>query len=368
MDTNPLAESLPYVELHPTNNCIFRCPWCTYLQFKDRERETLPLNSINHVLDLNPNFVLICGGGDPTSYSADWDGTRVDLAGLLAHIRKRLPNSKIQVGTHAGCKTLSRDLLKQLTEASHIGISLGAGYEASRGPSPGHANWDSGAFDRTLENIATIVQRRSEKGATTYVSSTFTRDNWTNLFVLAQALFEKLRQHPNGVHPCDLRVKFGATSIADDLRPHDPYYPSRLTPSDRHNWSLILQLAERLDSDFSKFLRTRTSLRKAPEDRIPSYGITRCGMVQNYVLAAADGHYYPCCVMAARRTCSLGTIADMTPAALARSRQEFRDSGTPPVCAEGCRVKSHTLMGGKAWGKMAEQTGGGDAEDCAPHP
>ncbi|MCK5057843.1 MAG: radical SAM protein [Candidatus Aminicenantes bacterium] len=347
MPENKFDEKVKYIELHPTNNCIFKCPWCTYLQFRERERETLDINIINKVIDLEPKFLLFCGGGDPSSYSTHLNGKRFGLAELISHIISILPEVKIQIGTHAGFPKRDANLLNCLVNADHVGISLDAAYEASRGPSPGHNNWDTEAFKRTLQNISQIVVARTEKKTSTYICSTFTKENWVNLFRIAQALFEKLKSETED--PSNLKVKFGCTSVADDSRSYDPYYPSRLGDSEKNNWGLLRRLIRNLNLDFSKFIGKKTNLYKPTKDKTTAYGITHCGMVENYVLAAADGHYYPCCVMAARRSCSLGNIADLDPHTLAEKRYQFYTNGTPPLCADGCRVRDHTLMGGKAW-------------------
>lgn len=340
-------ERVQYIELHPTNNCIFKCPWCTYLQFRGRKRETLEIELIDRVLQLNPKFVLFCGGGDPSSYVIHVNRERFDLADLICHVRSNVQDVQIQIGTHAGFKKLPPALLSCFASAFHVGISLDAAYEASRGPIPSQTNWDSAAFQRTLQNISRIVTARTEEGKSTYLCSTFTTENWVNLFIKAWALYEKLAT--DSKDPNALKVTFGCTSIADDTRPHDPYYPSRLGSSDKNNWALLRRLIRDSEPEFSKFIGKHTQLYKPPKDKTPAYGIAHCGMVQNYVLAAADGNYYPCCVMAARRSCSLGKIADCNPTTLAENRYKFHKNGTPPMCAEGCRVKHHTLMGKKAW-------------------
>ena len=347
MPDEDFGESVPYIELHPTNNCIFQCPWCTYLQFQGREHQTLDITLIDQVLALQPKFVMLCGGGDPSSYSTRVNDAPFRLCELLDHIRGIAPGAKLQIGTHAGFPDIPTDLLERFANAYHVGISLDAAYEASRGPRPGRANWDANSFRRSLQNIAKIVVARTEKGKSTYVSSTFTTENWVHLFRMARALFQELRattEEPNA-----LKVKFGCTSIADDSQPHDPYYPSRLGSSDKNNWALVRRLVRDLEPEFFAFIRDHTSLYKPVEDKTPTYGVFHCGMVKKYVLAAADGNYYPCCVMAARRSCSLGAIAECDPTSLAEKRQEFRENGTPSICADGCRIKKHTLMGKKAW-------------------
>lgn len=335
------CNEVPYVELHPTNNCIFECPWCTYLQFKERQRETLCLNDVRKVMELKPSSLIVCGGGDPTSYLVQNEGG-AKLADLLALIRSHDPRPKVIVGTHGGfSETMANNLVPVLSKVFHVGVSLDASYEATR------SGRDPGAFERALNNVTSIVVERTEREKETYVSSVFTRDNWVGLFLVARSLFDRLSESGKG--PCKLKITFGPTSIADDSRTDDPYYQSRLEDAEKSGWMDRLRLISRQDDSFAEFLQERTKLSKAPKYRVPAFGVKHCGMVKNYVLAAADGYYYPCCVMAAKRSCRLGKISETSPEALSRKRQEFFETGTPPLCADGCRIKDHTLMGGKAW-------------------
>ncbi len=355
MSNDSCLSDVRFVEVHPTNKCRFRCSFCTYLQWQGRDRRDLSEDEIEKVLDLKPAYVLICGGGDPTSYSQSAGG----LPGLLERIAAKCPTATQHVGTHGGCKPLSPGLLESLADVSRLGISLGASYEASTGPRPGSSVWDKGALDRTLDNIAKIVGARTEKGGkSTCVSSTFTNESWAQVFVLGRMLFGKIKD--SGYEPNECGLSFICTSIADDSRPSDPYWPSRLTPADRRNWESVCRLIGESDPDFERFRRARRSLCQAPEDKTPDFGIRHCPMVLHYVLAAADGYYYPCCVMAARRSCQLGEISSTDPARLAQNRKEFHEDGTPPMCADGCRVWTHTLMGKKVkeWKKeLAQKTG-----------
>jgi len=89
------GDEVSYVELHPTNSCIFSCPWCTYRPSQKveryrpcqgHERETLGIDLVDRVLDLNPKRLLLCGGGDPTSYSTRQGDTRFQLSELAKHV------------------------------------------------------------------------------------------------------------------------------------------------------------------------------------------------------------------------------------------------------------------------------------------
>ena len=344
MSSLGFAERVPYIELHPTNNCIFHCPYCTYGQFDNRRGKSLSKVQIDQVLDLRPEFVLICGGGDPTSFSITQDGTRFRLPELRAHMRRSLKGVKIMIGTHAGFGAEATEITNCLTMVSRVGISLNASFDASQ---PDARHRDPDAFERALTNIAEIVLGRSHKGKSTYVGSTFTAQNWHNLFTIAKALFDKLAAR--GVDPCAVRVKFGATLIADDTRPADPYYASLLSNAEKSEWRSHYQRLNNESETFARFIADRTVLSAPPKYKRPAKGVKRCGMVEQYVLAAADGQYYPCCVMAAKGECSLGAISDTDVNQLAANRREFYLHGTPRICAEGCRIRNHTLMGKKAW-------------------
>lgn len=338
------TERVPYVELHPTNNCIFHCTYCTY---KNNQRGTsLSKAQVDQVLGLKPRFILICGGGDPTSYSVAHDGARFHLPELRAHVLRRLKGVKTLIGTHAGFKTAATEITSCLVRASRVGISLNASYDASQ---PNANRRDRGAFERALTNTVDILLQRSRDRKSTYVSSTFTTENWRDLFTIARELFEELTAR--GADPPRVKLKFGCTLIADDARPDDPYHASMLSDGDKSAWRAHFHRVSQEWPNFGKFIEDRTTLSAPPKYKRPAKGEKQCGMVKQYVLAAADGNYYPCCVMAARGECSLGAISNTDAAQLTDSRREFYLHGTPTICAEGCRVKNHTLMGQKAWAK-----------------
>jgi len=324
------SEEIEYLEIHPTNMCIFKCPWCTYLQFGSRQGQSLNMDSINKALKLNPEFILICGGGDPTTYNVNNN----NLSDLVNHINTVQNNPNILIGTHGAFDVSNKHLFSTLVNVPRIGISLDASYEATR------TGRDRNAMKRAIDNTTGIVKQRSKVNKRTYISFTFTKDNWMKLFEIAWLLFNQINSY---------KFKFNYTMIADDNCPHDPYYPSRLQPSDRINWYLFLDLLDLLNPDFSCFIKEHTRLSKIPEDKNPAFGVKRCGMVNKYVLAAADGYYYPCCVMAAKQTCRLGQISATTPRDLKNRREDFYYNKTPAICREGCRVRDFTLMGSKAW-------------------
>ena len=82
------------LEFHPTNNCNLQCKHCTY-KFRNN-RDVYPFEQLENLRRLNPQALVLSGGGEPTFYSY---GSK-NFNDLVLAIRNCLPEVKIGLTTN----------------------------------------------------------------------------------------------------------------------------------------------------------------------------------------------------------------------------------------------------------------------------
>lgn len=321
---------IPYIELHLTNRCnvMPACPWCTYT---DVDREAiLPMESLAAFLQaVKPSFLLLAGGGEPTVYHYKGKG----FGDVVKYIRGAIEGLSIKLVTNGVS-------MAQLEEISidEVGVSLDPSYYY--GISVGRPKRDK-LYWRLLESLRLLLS----KSAVPRVMASFVyrKDHLNDLLMVAQDLFACIGKLPSLTAK---RFCFLPRACADDTI-SDVYHGSNLTETESKRYRERMDaLIQASNSDLRVFLKSHTRI-ESPLTRKETTRVAQCGMVANYVLVAADGHLYPCCVAAAKGQASLGPI-DTKPDELYARRKSFWDHAPADFC-KWCRIKN-TLMGSRAWG------------------
>jgi len=253
-------------------------------------------------------------------------------------LRRLLRNSNDAL---RGWKIIYGISIKQLVKApvDSVGISLGGSYYfgASLGrPKRGKL------YRSVLKNLSLLLSDSLIPQIS--VSFVYHKENLDDLLVIAQDLFDHIGEFPN---LSEKKFYFFSLACADD-NASDVYHESNLTQvqSDRYR-EQIDALMQSGSSDFRRFIESHTKI-DAPLTRKKTSKETHCGMAANYVLVAADGNLYPCCVAAAKGEAILGSI-DMNADELYARRKSFWEHAPAEFC-QWCRIKN-TYMGKRAWSK-----------------
>jgi hypothetical protein len=201
-----------------------------------------------------------------------------------------------------------------------------------------------------------------------WITFKYDRASIKDIFSLAERVWferERLCRENKRLYKKELGIKIAP--IADDSRPEDPFHTSKPTPQTQKEWADMCRELKHSDTLFGAYLRKLEdgfidagfSLPEAfhmeclPEPSSRPAG--KCWPVSNYVLAAADGSYYPCPAEAARANGrrSVGT-PDCSPDEVLRRRKDAfeRPCG---ACLKGCRMLT-TFMSAPVIGAIKEET------------
>jgi starch synthase len=291
-----LTDTVALIEVHPTNVCNLNCKGCSYESCHNRER--LPFDvSIKRIAELQPAEVRIVGGGEPTLYK---DGNR-GFSEFIGKLRGALPKAKLTLTTN-GTFIPNGDWIR---EFEWIRISLhGASAE-------GYANFTGkDFFNMVWANIFDFYLMNAN-AREIQVSLVYDTANFKEIIGLIRKIWGKFESLRKGNGYIRARLKIVLRPCADDSSPFDPYHNSRLPQFLLMEYKDKLEEFKSNDPEFWKFVCDQANdMLTIPFSGRKAEPVAKCNLVKDYVLMAADGIFYPCCVMAAcQRDFNLGFIS-----------------------------------------------------------
>jgi len=333
-----------FVEVHPTNRCNLNCKGCVY-ESCNRDAnavETLPFEYLEKIALLNPSFVKIVGGGEPTIYR----DSGKDFNNFVLRLRELLPKTSIGLTTNG--TFIPRGSWQY--EVSWVSISVHGYSSESFNEFTGSAKKDM--FERVLNNA--FIYYSESPIPDIRLKFVYSEDNILNVIILARRFFERWQSAiaTNGDLLLSKKLEFILQPYAEDEKPGDPFTLSNISQDKLEAYREQLKDAER-DPEFWDFITTYApDLLTRPFTIQIAPCVHKCWMASKYVLLGADGIFYPCCIMAGvNRQHNLGS-ADQSIKELLKARWKMFHN--PPIrCELGCRpVNTYT---GRMIGQMLQR-------------
>jgi len=339
--TSTFRETVPFVELHPTNACNQQCEWCTY---RDADRSLhLRFEDLDVLDALSPEEILIAGGGEPTLYRSP-GGER--FGDLVRRVRLLVGRTcRIRLITN-GTTVPPGPWAKEIAEISvSLDVPNAASYREKKG---------SDAFDAVMRNIEWYLCESPIPSVR--VTEVYDRSSLQDGLELAARLWrlhcgltEQKRLRPTKAK----RFSFMIFPMADDRSADRPYQTTQLSHSVKSAWRDRMAQLQRESPGLWKFVQSHTNLASQPLADLPAPPVPRCPAVTNYALLAADGHFFPCFAMCAHvQDANLGRAVDGAGELLRRREELFLN--LPERCSRGCRPGS-TFYGRRAYERFIEQ-------------
>ncbi|MFH1790642.1 MAG: glycosyltransferase, partial [Candidatus Omnitrophota bacterium] len=337
-----MSERVPYVELHLTNKCNQDCEWCSYKGTVSctGNPEHLLFGDLDKIAALNPEEILIVGGGEATLYQ---DGEK-GFNDAILRLRELLPDVKLRLITN-GTYIPDGEWVREVSEVS---ISLD---EPTRADYIASKRRDH--FDTVWKNIRWYLEKSPIPKVR--VTLLYNRVRLEKSIVLAKRIFGKIYQPVmKRLAARQITKEFGLMifPMADDKSSEDPYVDTKLDEEERRSWRQRMERLQGEDYELWQFIVDNTNIDKKPLDDLRVPPADRCLSVSNYALIGADRKIYPCfAACEAARDMTLGDL-DQSPAELLDRRKGLLRH-VCPFCTRGCRPQT-TFYGLRSFGILAE--------------
>jgi len=325
-----LPSPVYFLELHPTNQCNLRCKDC--IAGKRDHAFVFPFDQLKNVGTLKPSEVLVIGGGEPTIYR---DGQH-NFNDYILKLAAVAPQANIGLGTN-GVYVPKGDWTKKI---KWVSISL---HGTSQDRFLGFTGRDK--FDQVWHNIFQEYALKSPIEEIK-ISFVYTKENLKEVL----PLLEKIRSAWTAVEAelakkgIKKRFWFYLQAEAVDHGPDRPFAILNLDDESKRMWADAVEKMRIENPPLWAFIQEHCPwISGGPLKERKSEPAKLCYMVTNYLLIAASGLIYPCCVMpaSAPRT-NLGHITQSLEELL-RRRMKFMFA-LPKRCRIGCHI-GNTLSG-----------------------
>jgi MoaA/NifB/PqqE/SkfB family radical SAM enzyme/adenine/guanine phosphoribosyltransferase-like PRPP-binding protein len=319
-----------FLELHPTNQCNLRCKDC--IAGKRDHAFVFPFDQLEKVGALKPSEILVIGGGEPTIYR---DGKH-NFNDYILKLAAVAPQANIGLGTN-GVYVPKGDWTNKI---KWVSVSL---HGTSQDRFLGFTGRDK--FDQVWRNIFQEYALKSPIEEIK-ISFVYTKENLKEVL----PLLEKIREAWTAVEAelakkgIKKRFWFYLQAEAVDHGPDRPFAILNLDDESKRIWTDAVEKMHIEKPLLWAFIQEHCPwISAGPLKERKSEPVKLCYMVTNYLLIAASGLIYPCCVMpASAPQTNLGHITQSLEALL-RRRMKFMFA-LPKRCRIGCHI-GNTLSG-----------------------
>jgi MoaA/NifB/PqqE/SkfB family radical SAM enzyme len=285
--------TIQHMEFHPSDVCNLTCRGCTYAH-DDPGRKPPPINfpfqEIRKIAQMNPQSMVIIGGGEPTLY--------------------RSGDQRFQEMVEEVCTTNPGIVLALVTNGTYkppgdwpdrfswIRLSLDAATEETYAAFRGKP-----IFDRVIQHYLSYLKHDTRFVG---VSFLFARSNVQDYAAVARFIFDLVKkENPRALHKVNIQYR--------PLR-RDPYrYDSPFTEAVtlEQIQLAVRQVRELADSsqEMKSFLRNQTNITAILGGNThPPHDFSRCYYSQTFRIVRADGDLRPCFIRVSEPEFILGNI------------------------------------------------------------
>ena len=283
-----------HIEFHPSDNCNLSCTGCTYAHDRrEPERVFFPLDGVGRLAELNPESVVIAGGGEPLLYS---DNGKI-FSDLLKEMRKQMPKTKFALITNGTLKYF----FTNWGEISWVRISVDAStpstYTKFRGKS---------LFERVIANFLEYLDTPIENVGMGFVYSTINIHEYVEF---ARFIYNLVRdKKPEKLHKVNIQYR---PFKEDRIGIANPY---KITPQQVQSTVERILIMTQQYPDMIPFLKEQTNIESFVGGSIfQPYRFTECNYSKIFRIVRADGELRPCCIRVLEPELSLGNILTDSP-------------------------------------------------------
>ena len=319
-----------FLELHPSNRCNLNCKDC--IAGKRHKGSEFPFAQLDKVGALKPSELLVIGGGEPTLYRESGH----DFNDFILKLAEVAPQADIGLGTN-GVLVPPGDWIQKI---KWVSISL---HGVNREDFKQFTSQDK--FDAVWNNIFNVYALQSLI-KDIKVSFVYNGDNFHEIL----PLLEKIRLAWEDVDQ-KLKAKgveknfwFFLQAEATDEGPDKPFSIMSLSPEKKHEWAEAMNKLPVENPALWAFIKKHAPyIAAGPLRERQKEPAKMCWIVSNYLLLAATGKIYPCCLMPASAPENhLGDIAQPLEELL-KNRQMLMWA-PPKRCRLDCHIRG-TLSG-----------------------
>ncbi|MCK5611501.1 HAD-IA family hydrolase, partial [Candidatus Pacearchaeota archaeon] len=341
-----LSQQVKFVEFHPTNKCNLNCYACPYGHLH-KEKAMFPFEHAHKIVAMNPEFLFIVGGGEPTMYMDQGH----DLEDLVRELRYKLPNTNITLCSNG--IILMGEALQKDVDSLHISTHdlKASHFSGEEMPKNVKLIWNHiwQYFQGPVEEI--------------WVTFLFDRENAVDALVIAQELWKNWKSLcEQNKQLSNKKFYFKLLYAADDSVPENPFHLSN-PDDDLHNeWTESVDALKVGDQPFGMYLSSYSHdvtkggfflPKEITSGQLPkrkSISCKSCKIAQKQVLVAADGNVYPCRLQAIEKGYRYAHVSDLSVDRLTRDRERMFGQALPS-CLSGCRL--HYTSVGRVTNKVA---------------
>ena len=289
------------VELHITDRCDLRCPYCTY---SSRNGARFPYEDLPKIVQLQPRALVIAGGGEPSLYNVEEHTTEH----VLIRLRELLPKTKFGFITNGAAFPGN----KAASVLDWVRISLDANSSETHQK---QKNSNSFSYESRIAVLNLWASSGVKNVGIGYLLNTSSLDAAADF---TKAMFDLTRLMPSGQDR--INVQFRLTCRIQSCSCPSPNYADEdhlQSPDLTEAWkNELLSQKEKVlslmkeDSEFNRFVKMQTNFLdlslSTPNSPVADFDKCRVSLLR--CLVRADGSIFPCVIKATSGAASAGNI------------------------------------------------------------